>query len=167
MSIKNSIFLKNERKFKKQVNLRDMCLVTREFMKKILDYFEVDKIIKIPYYSGERNLKLSEAVILSIQDFRSFKPVENKFEMRNNIESIYMYLNEDAQFNMILSLSDNKIDQEDEKVSTNKDSKRRVLDSDSVADSDKNTKDKTLSDKSSIAKSLTIRLDSQEYILLM
>jgi hypothetical protein len=141
-----------------------MCLVTREFMKKILDYFEIDRIIKIPFNQNEKNLRLSEAVILNKMEFRNFRPVENKFEMRNNIDSIFMYLNDEAHFNMILSLSDNKIEHnlDDDKVNTMKDSKRRVLDSESVNESDKITKDKTLSDKSTINKSMTIRLDSQE-----
>lgn len=83
-----------------------MCLVTREFMKKIIKYFEIDNIIKIPF-KNEESISIKEAFIISESDFLNILPKNgmNKFENDNNIEKTIIYL---KNIKIEISIKDNK-----------------------------------------------------------
>ena len=150
---------------KTDIKLKDISLIAREFLKKLLKFFEIDIIIKIPFNLNETYLRLNEALIISEKEFIVSNPSTNKFQENNNLESMYLFFNTDSKYTIKISLP-NKIENEDEdekiiSATVIKSSKRPVND-ESNLDSDKNTKDKTISDKSSLGKTMTMKLNSQE-----
>jgi hypothetical protein len=138
-------------------------------MEKIIKNFEVDAVIKIPFDPNDKKLKLNEAVLYSVQEFLKNKgnSQKNKFEQENNIEKMYIFLDNETQWDIVMSLNEKEIEKEKsniiEMVYEDNKSNRRIFNDDSYTAFDKTTKDKTLSDKSSFMRdSIYVKLNSYE-----
>jgi hypothetical protein len=127
-------------------------------MEKILKHFEIDHILKIPFNPDDKKLRLNEAVVYTVQEFLKTKQtnIVNKFEQENNIDRIIFFVENETQFDIVMSLSEKEKNNIGEMVY---DENRRAEYDDSYTAFDKTTKDKTFSDKSGVMKdSLLVKL---------
>jgi hypothetical protein len=152
------------KRLRNDINLSELCFVARELMEKIIKHFEIDYVLKIHFNQSDKKLRLSEAVVNTVQEFLKTKPncVVNKFEQENNIDRMFIFCENETQFDIVMSLTEKEKSNIGEMVYDEK-SIRKVVDDDSYTVFDKTTKDKTFSDKSGVIKdSLLIKLNSFE-----
>ena len=87
--IENYIFLhKNKKKLRLDIQITEICLVTREIMDTLLEGIDADYIIQVPI-SQDLKIKLKDAVIYKEEEFLSLRKKKIKnFDHDNNIDNI-------------------------------------------------------------------------------